>query len=369
MLTTSQGENLAKKLPIVSLHIPAYNEEFALATCLNSVQNQDCPKEWYEIILVDNNSDDGTAQVAKEFIHQHPDLNLQYLLEKKRGVQYARKAGMDLGTDHHALILAGTDADALLSPHHISNVIETLNSSRSAGFVGQRDISRDIKDAYIWYSDYWQIRNATKRLWAKYFGEEFDGNCFAITTQMYKKMNGFPIHPDWPAGEDVALSEALIKSGGSITFTDKYPVTVSDRRFRTGTQIVHSHLPVDAGGAGFPAVRDGASIVEYPPLSVEEVNKKFDSLFTSFVRRLMRRVVSQHMSEDQPMSRAAYQKMLDDLNQSIDFINKDTVVSKDNYWQLCDELYQKYKKHTSKVIRNIFEIDYPNLVSKARKYE
>src|SRR5438093_4504181 len=49
--------------PLVSIIIPAYNEEAHLAECLRSLQTQTYPA--LEIIVVDDGSRDGTASVAK----------------------------------------------------------------------------------------------------------------------------------------------------------------------------------------------------------------------------------------------------------------------------------------------------------------
>ena len=45
----------------------AYNEEELLPKSLKSVFSQDFPKEDYEVIVVDNNSTDKSAEVAKSF--------------------------------------------------------------------------------------------------------------------------------------------------------------------------------------------------------------------------------------------------------------------------------------------------------------
>ncbi|MGH7240874.1 MAG: glycosyltransferase family 2 protein, partial [Candidatus Saccharimonadales bacterium] len=49
----------------ISLVIPAYNEESHLADCLEAALAQTMP--FYEIIVVDNASTDGTAQVAARY--------------------------------------------------------------------------------------------------------------------------------------------------------------------------------------------------------------------------------------------------------------------------------------------------------------
>ena len=75
----------------ISIVIPAYNEERFIEDCLNSVYQQDYPKELLEVIVVDGNSEDRTAEIIREmfsivhkltrtyFRHPHPRILLLYL--------------------------------------------------------------------------------------------------------------------------------------------------------------------------------------------------------------------------------------------------------------------------------------------------
>ena len=53
-------------LSTISIVIPAYNEERFIEDCLNSVYQQDYPKELLEVIVVDGNSHDRTAEIIRE---------------------------------------------------------------------------------------------------------------------------------------------------------------------------------------------------------------------------------------------------------------------------------------------------------------
>ena len=55
----------AAQPPEISIVIPTLNEEVNLRTCLASIAIQKYPKEAIEIIVVDNVSNDGTADVAR----------------------------------------------------------------------------------------------------------------------------------------------------------------------------------------------------------------------------------------------------------------------------------------------------------------
>jgi len=50
---------------MISIIIPAYNEEKFIADCLQSVYNQDYPKDKMEVIVVDGHSTDKTAEIVR----------------------------------------------------------------------------------------------------------------------------------------------------------------------------------------------------------------------------------------------------------------------------------------------------------------
>src|SRR5487761_191941 len=86
--------------PRFSVVIPACNEAEFLGDCLHSLLRQDFPGD-YEIIVVDNNSTDGTAAVARSFGVPVPDVN-------RAGVCWARQSGTTLASGE---IVVSTDAD------------------------------------------------------------------------------------------------------------------------------------------------------------------------------------------------------------------------------------------------------------------
>jgi len=54
--------------PFVSVIVPVYNGEKTIAECVKSLLSQDYPKDRYEIIIVDNNSKDQTAEIIKKYL-------------------------------------------------------------------------------------------------------------------------------------------------------------------------------------------------------------------------------------------------------------------------------------------------------------
>jgi cellulose synthase/poly-beta-1,6-N-acetylglucosamine synthase-like glycosyltransferase len=57
-----------KYLPGVTVIVPAYNENQVIDRCLNSIKNQDYPHEKLEVIVIDDGSTDGTAELVLDHI-------------------------------------------------------------------------------------------------------------------------------------------------------------------------------------------------------------------------------------------------------------------------------------------------------------
>ncbi len=87
---------------MISIVVPALNEERYIGRCLNSLKDQDYAGE-YEIIVVDNGSQDGTASVVRE-------AGVRLVECPQRGVSYARQVGAEAAKGE---IVVQADADTL----------------------------------------------------------------------------------------------------------------------------------------------------------------------------------------------------------------------------------------------------------------
>ena len=53
--------------PFVSVIIPVYNDFLRLRICLKALENQSYPKDLFEIIAVDNGSDEDVGSISNIF--------------------------------------------------------------------------------------------------------------------------------------------------------------------------------------------------------------------------------------------------------------------------------------------------------------
>ncbi len=74
-----------KKYPLVSILIPAYNEENTIIKTLKSVVNLDYPKNKLQIIVINDGSKDKTESKVKDFIKKHLESNIKLISQVNKG--------------------------------------------------------------------------------------------------------------------------------------------------------------------------------------------------------------------------------------------------------------------------------------------
>ena len=123
--------------PLISVIIPALNAEKYLAEAIGSVLDQTYKP--IEIIVVDDGSDDATAEVAARF-----NPYARYLYQNNAGAAAARNSGVKIALGD---LLAFLDADDVWLDHKLSRQYEILTGSSEIemvfGFV-QQFISPDL---------------------------------------------------------------------------------------------------------------------------------------------------------------------------------------------------------------------------------
>ncbi len=112
--------------PFVSIIVPVYNGALYIENCIGSLLGLNYPKEKYEVIIVDNNSTDNTADIIKKFavIYALEDHTQTSYAARNKGIQTARGS-----------IMAFTDADCIADEYWILNGVKPFEN-RLVGGVG-----------------------------------------------------------------------------------------------------------------------------------------------------------------------------------------------------------------------------------------
>ena len=92
----------------ISVIICTYNRSNSLADTLCCLAKQSYNIQSWELIVVDNNSDDNTKEIVGQYSRKLP--NLTYKFESQQGLSYARNLGINSA---HGDIIVFTDDDVL----------------------------------------------------------------------------------------------------------------------------------------------------------------------------------------------------------------------------------------------------------------
>jgi len=118
LLMPDEERLLSEEAPLISVIVPAHNEEAVIAECLRSVLRQDYPR--YELIIVDDRSTDSTAELVSDLIRGKSNctiVSVRRLPEGWTGKCHAVSSAM---VHARGEWLAFLDADSVLHPNALT---------------------------------------------------------------------------------------------------------------------------------------------------------------------------------------------------------------------------------------------------------
>ncbi|HWC00681.1 MAG TPA: glycosyltransferase [Bryobacteraceae bacterium] len=123
-MSASFGKSPARIL--ISVIIPALNEERVIGRCLDCIASQTLPSDQIEVLVIDNGSRDKTVEIARSFARQ---LHLQVFELKNAKIGALRNLGAQQAQGEY---LAFLDADCLASPAWLSHALEIFSQYASS---------------------------------------------------------------------------------------------------------------------------------------------------------------------------------------------------------------------------------------------
>lgn len=207
---------------MLSVVIPAHNEERTIGACLNALSRQKT-RTPFEVIVVDDDSSDHTSRAA---LRAGSRLHLRILRANGKRRGNARSMGFSAASGD---IIASLDADAVPHPYWLDMYERAFRDSRVTAATGPNRIADCTTRINVTY-------NAWLPVWALLcrivFGHYlFRGNNFAVRRNAYIRAGGFD--PSADALEDIDLSLRVAKTG-RIAYLPTTCVLASGRRFRLG---------------------------------------------------------------------------------------------------------------------------------------
>jgi len=203
---------------MLSIIIPTLNEEKYLPRCLESLRTQDFKD--FELIVVNNNSTDKTAELAKKF-------GVILISEENQGIAFARQKGFLKAKGE---IIATTDADTILPRNWLSRIFDEFKKDKDLVAFG---------GSCYFYSGPISARLASKFLLKLFLifdkflsgGWNLMGCNMAIRKEAFLKIGGF--NTNLKLNEESEISSRLRKVG-KVILDPNFKVKTSGRRYRHG---------------------------------------------------------------------------------------------------------------------------------------
>ncbi len=110
--------------PMVSILVPARNEEKNIASCIRSLLAQDYPS--FEIIVYDDQSTDNTRSILEQIAREQPKLKVTVGNPLPEGRLGKNWACAQLALQAKGDLLLFTDADTIYQPHALCSIVTAL---------------------------------------------------------------------------------------------------------------------------------------------------------------------------------------------------------------------------------------------------
>ena len=204
-----------------SIIIPTYNRSDVIIRSLETWAVQTMPSTEFEVIVVDNNSTDNSAQLIKNFVADKP--NFRYLLEKQKGSTNARHAGAQIAKSD---ILIFCDDDGIFNPECVQEVLNVYAANEKvAAVAGKIEILWDGL-APDWIEPYLFMLGRLNYGKEMIFREDIflNGGIFSIRKTVFEELGGFnpDLVGDYLVGDgDTGLVIKLHKAKKLIGWTPK----------------------------------------------------------------------------------------------------------------------------------------------------
>lgn len=198
----------------VSVILPCRNESRAISSCLQSIVENEYPKDSLELLVVDGRSDDGTREIVDEFRKTFPWIRL---LDNDRGIT---PAALNIGIrSSTSQIVMRMDAHTTYPPDYISKLVEWIERSKADNVGGicitqPANPSSKAQAIAIGLSHPWGVGNSHFRIGvsAPKWVDTVPFGCYR--REVFDKIGLFDER--LIRNQDDELNHRLIRSGGRI---------------------------------------------------------------------------------------------------------------------------------------------------------
>jgi cellulose synthase/poly-beta-1,6-N-acetylglucosamine synthase-like glycosyltransferase len=196
-----------------SVIIPARNEATNIAKCINSICANNYPTHLYEIIVVDDYSEDETSSIVKQLQQQYSNLKLVKLNEilGETNLNSYKKKSIEIGIANavNEFIIC-TDADCIVPKNWLIYFDGFLQKTRAVfvaapvEFIKENSLLNDFQ-----YIDFLAMQSITAAAVTKGFQAMCNGANMAYSRNVFYQVDGFKNIDNIASGDDMLLMQKI----------------------------------------------------------------------------------------------------------------------------------------------------------------
>jgi len=179
----------------ISAIVSTYNREKFLEIALESLARQTLSPEFFEVVVINNNSTDNTEKVSNSFHEKYGNIPYKYFIETDQGLSFGRNRGIK---ESNAELVTFIDDDAWLDKNFLKEVVEFMGDQTEVASVGGT-ILLDYEDK----EPNWQT---------KYLASLFGYFKYSDKTEPFRKT-------DYPRGSNMTFRKSVFTQIGDFNTT------------------------------------------------------------------------------------------------------------------------------------------------------
>ncbi len=198
----------AKRDICISVIVCVHNEDKTLNKCIKSLFEQSFEKTKYEIIVVDDDSSDGTSRIAQNWVvrTENSSTNFTYAKIEHGGLSVARNTGILLAIGKNVAFM---DGDAVADKDWVQNLAIRFRSTNDPLILGGKVSLLNPESAFA------------KKIYNSFFTYNMKNKNVAIGTNMaFTKSlfsDNYPFHPLFlRRGDETFLFKKLEKTAAPV---------------------------------------------------------------------------------------------------------------------------------------------------------
>lgn len=229
---------------LVSVIIAARNEEASLATCLDAISAQDYPKQLLEVIVVNDHSSDGTENLVRKIISDHPLLKLS-LRTLETGIE-GKKAAISLAMNYATgEWIVTTDADCRMDKQWITTLMKCTRDGHLQMLLAPVVFSRE-KSIFgqLQELEFMSLMAASAGAANMGLAIMCNGANLAYRKNTFKNINGYAADQKFASGDDMFLMIKIRKIFGSsaIRFVQSPSAIVTTSAAATASAFINQRI-------------------------------------------------------------------------------------------------------------------------------